>query len=242
MIRRMRSLGLDWISAPLATRIPLWPFAAVSVLAALVTSALVVRPSIEVWWYSERAPLPADQIPRPFRVTVGTVPLSVPYDLVRFPGQRRDAAVDRLELVLRWPPSNAPGPGQATGSTGDADVFISLSPPDDSLDPTRRLGAIYNRLLDPATLNAPQGLTGRRFVPDSGYVGEELFYDPASPTSYFVRCAPPVTDQPGTCLREIRLTERLDIVYRFPRSLLGQWRRLDETISALLAAISAADR
>ena len=242
LIRHLRLRALDGISAPLDNRIPLWPFATISILAALATSALVFRPSIEAWWYSEIVASSAEQVPRPVHVIVGTVPLSVPYDLVRFPGQRRDAAVDRLELVLRWPPHSASGAGQATGRAGDTDVLIALSPPDDSLNPTRRLGAIYHRLLDPATLNAPQGLTGRRFVPDSGYEGEELFYDPASPTSYFVRCAPPITDQPGTCLREIRLTDRLDVVYRFPRSLLGQWRRLDETISALLAAISTADR
>lgn len=226
----------------MANRIPLWPFAVVSLLAASVTSALVVRPWVEAWWFGNREASPREKVPLPVRVTVGTTPLSVPYDLVRFPGQRRDAAVDRLELVLRWPPRGTSAADQAISPTERGDVFISLSPPDDSLDPARRLGAVYNRFLDPATLSAPQGLTARRFLTDSGYEGEELFYDPASPTAYFVRCAPPITEQPGTCLREIRLPDRLDVVYRFPRHLLGQWRRLDQAVSALLEAISVRER
>ena len=223
-------------------RMPLWPFALASVLIAIAVSMLAAWPWIEAQLKAQRAPPDEALVPRPVVVSIGDQTLTVPRDLVRFSGQRRDGAVERLELALRWPPHESAGPELTAANSVRGTVFITLGLPDDSLDPTRRLAAIYQRFLDQDVTSTPQGLASRRFVAESGYEGEELFYDPASPTAYFVRCAPPIADQPGSCLREFRLMDRLDVVYRFPRDLLTQWRRLDQAVSALLAAIGASGR
>jgi hypothetical protein len=40
-------------------------------------------------------------------------------------------------------------------------------------------------------------------------------------------------------MRETRLGGRLDVVVRFPRGFLREWRQLDRSVEALLAAIGA---
>lgn len=213
-----------------------WSFVAAMLLAALSAGVYLAWP---LWEATPPAAPQEAAIPRPIRVTIGETNLTVPRDLLRFPGQRRDGPAERVELVLRWPPHEANRPEFHAENSIRGNVFITLSAPDDSLDPTRRFGAIYQRYLSEDSISAPSGLAGRRFNADSGYDGEELFYDPASPTSFFARCAAPIADQPGICIRELRLGDRLDVVYRFPRTVLPGWARLDKTIAALLAAIGA---
>ena len=222
-------------------RLPLWPFALVSVLLALGLSLLLLWPEIDAWWRTPRAQGPSET-PQPVRVSVNGVALVVPRDLVRFPGQRRDGEVERLELILTWPPQETNKGETAQKTTLKNTVFLTINPIDDSLDPVRRFGVIYQRYLEPENFSAPPGLTARHFIQGSGYDDEELLYDPISPTAFFVRCAAPIAQAPPACLREFRRSDKLDIVYRFPKDFLGNWNRLDQTISALLAAIGVPER
>lgn len=218
-----------------------WPSILVMVLILGAGGAYLSWPLIDSLLQPRPAATASAPVPVPVKVSLGERLLTVPRDLVRFPGQRYDGPTERLELALRWPPREAGTAEIAPSEAARGTVYILLSLPDDSLDPARRFAALYQRYLDPATISAPQGLTGRRFLPDIGYDKEELFYDPASPAAYFVRCAAPIADQPGICLREIRLANKLDVIYRFPRDVLNSWRRLDQTVLALLAAIGAAE-
>lgn len=226
----------------MSARVPLWPFALISIVMAIVVSLLVAWPSLQEWWSIRHVSVVEAEIPQPLRVNLGQTALVVPRDLVRFAGQRRDGQVERLELVLPWQAIDRSSTENAVPFVPRGQVYISLSPSEDTLDPAKRFAAIYQRFLDQSVLSAPQGLTGRRFLAESGYDGEELFYDPVSPTAYFTRCAAPIADQPSICLRELRLGDKLDITYRFPRDALIQWRRLDQTIMALLGAIGAPER
>lgn len=216
---------------------PRWPFVVTAFGLALVIVGAALRPLVDLLppelWRTER---PQAAAPEPVRATVGGVALTIPRDLVRSEAQRRNAEYARLELALPWPPhegdaSRAPRPSLSNT------VFVTLAPSDEAIDATQRLAAVYARFLENEIRAEPQGLASRRFRIGSGYDGEDLVYDPARPGAYFVRCAPAAGDAPPACLRETRYGHRLDVVYRFPRHMLEDWRRLDMAIGALLAAI-----
>jgi hypothetical protein len=215
----------------------LWPLALGTLVLALGVGGWFAAPLasaiVERWGQAPDAGPPS-----PVRATVGGVALTVPRDLVRFDHQRRDGEQPRLDLALPWPPGSqarARTPAEGLARL----VFISIAPKDEAVDPVRRLAAVYGRFLDGDLSAETQGLAVRRFRPGSGYDGEELVYDPARPGAYFVRCAPAAGDAPPACMRETRLGDRLDVVVRFPRSFLREWRQLDRSVEALLAAIGA---
>lgn len=166
---------------------------------------------------------------------MGDVTLTIPRDIIRFEAQRRDGPHARVDLMFHWPSLRAAARTPADDMAGL--VFVSLTPKDEALDPPRRLAGVYGRFLEPEARAEGFGLSVRRFRPGSGYDGEDLVYDPARPGEFFLRCAALTGEGPATCLREIRVADRLDVVVRFPRPLLEDWQRLDRTIDALLAAI-----
>lgn len=223
---------------------PRWPFVLLASALTLAGAAFFAIPLVETIMAGRPTQAPSEP-PPPVRATVGGVTLAVPRDFVRFDHEKHDVDLPRLDLLFRWPSLEAvrdapspPRPGlrpeaEALGSL----IFLSITPKDEALDPERRFSGIYQRFLETDLRTAPSGLAARRFVAGSGYDGEELFYDPARPASYFVRCAGPTGDAPATCLREMRLAGKLDVVYRFPRPLLGDWRRIEQAVQALIAAI-----
>jgi hypothetical protein len=77
-----------------------------------------------------------------------------------------------------------------------------------------------------------------RFRDDTPYQGEDLFYDPAAPDRFVVRCTRPgAAAMPGTCLFERRLGESADVIVRFPRDWLAEWRPLSAGIEKLIARL-----
>ena len=71
------------------------------------------------------------------------------------------------------------------------------------------------------------------------YQGEDLIYDDPAP-SFFVRCtrnrAGPV---PGICLYERRI-DAADVVVRFPRDWLRDWRMVADNLDRLIASLRRA--
>lgn len=169
----------------------------------------------------------AHHVPQAARVSVGGMPLIVPQDLIRFDHQKKDGVQERLDLAVPWNESNA----------DQVMVFISITPKDEALPPPQRVSSVYKRLLSPEIESGPSNLAMRRFRSGSGYDGETLVYDPQNPGGYFARCAPQAVGQPASCLREIRINEKIDVVIRFPQTLLADWTLLERNTNALLSAI-----
>src|SRR5262249_55431532 len=82
----------------------------------------------------------------------------------------------------------------------------------------------------------PGGLTVVAFRDGTPYRVEDLIYDEPAP-SFFVRCtrnrAGPV---PGICLYERRI-DAADVVVRFPRDWLRDWRMVADKLDRLLASL-----
>jgi len=219
---------------------PRWPFVVLILALAGTGGAYALMPFVEPILRARLAERPPPEPPPPVRATVNGVALTIPRDLVRFEHQKRDADQARLDLLIRWPSLEGAGLTGRPPSEALRDlIFLSIVPKDDALDPARRFNAVYARFLEQESRPAPIGLAARRFRQGSGYDGEELLFDPVRPGDFAVRCAPETADAPQTCMRELRIAERLDVVIRFSRPLLDDWRRLDRAVLALLAAIGA---
>jgi hypothetical protein len=216
--------------------LPRWPLPALALLLALAVLALFARNLSDRAGPAEPA---APAAREPVRARVAGVALTIPRDFVRSDAQARGGDLARVDLLFRWPSLEGVGSGERLGPDAIAElVFVTLAPKDQALDPPQRLAAVYSRFLDAEVRREGTELASRRFRVGSGYDGEDLVYDPVRSGDFFARCAPPAGDAPSTCLREIRVGA-LDVVYRFPRGLLEDRRRLDRSVAALLAAIGA---
>ncbi len=102
-------------------------------------------------------------------------------------------------------------------------IFVSVTPKDEALPPVARVAQVYNRFLSTEIEQGPGNLAKRRFVAGSGYDGETLFYDPVRPGAYFVRLCSTGRRVNRFMLREVRVADKIDVVYRFPQTMLADW-------------------
>ena len=204
--------------------------ASVAVLAG--TLALVLR-----WPAASSAP-DAPSLP----ITVGGLVFNVPPAAIRMRAQRHAGAQGRLDLVFLWPSLMPPDPAAKPILSEELPpfdrVFVTIAALDDALGPAERIRTIYPRYFDFGRFAGPDGLLVIRFRDGTPYQAEDLFYDPAAPERFVVRCSRPgAGPTPGICLFERRLAEAADVTVRFPRDWLGEWRRLSAGIETLIASL-----
>ena len=182
-------------------------------------------------------------------ITVAGVTFNVPPAAIRVPVQRRPGAQERIDLAFVWPSLEPPFPNAKPASPAqDAAptqmpaierIFVTIASAGDTLAPHDRVLNIYPRYAAAETTPGPGGLTVLAFRAGTPYQGEDLIYDAEAP-GFLVRCtrngAGPT---PGMCLYEQRI-EAADIVARFPRDWLGDWRGVAEKITRLIASLRPA--
>lgn len=181
----------------------------------------------------------------PLPITVAGVVFNVPPAAIRVPLQRRGGAQERVDLAFLWPsleppePSvkpAAPRPGEPAPPAPAIDrVFLTIARAGDSLDPAERVLTIYPRYTASEAQPGPDDLTVLPFRDGTPYQGEELIYDASAP-GFLARCTRPSGPTPGTCLYERRI-ETADVVLRFPRDWLSDWRSLAATIERLMTRL-----
>jgi hypothetical protein len=213
--------------------LPLSIFTTVAVLA-FVYIGYVLWPR----WPTPR--LDAPSLP----ITVAGVAFNLPPAAIRVPVQRRPGAQERVDLAFQWPSleppdPNAKPPAPATApetSQAFARVFMTIAAAGDTLAPADRALTIYPRYTAAEAAPGPGGLTVVAFREGTPYQGEDLIYDEPAP-SFFVRCtrnrAGPM---PGICLYERRI-DAADVVVRFPRDWLRDWRMVADKLDRLIASL-----
>jgi hypothetical protein len=179
-------------------------------------------------------------------ITVAGAAFNLPPAAIRVPVQRRPGAQERVDLAFLWPslqppdadarpPAPAPGAVPAPAATFER-VFVTIAAAGDTLSPTDRVQNIYPRYVAGAATPGPGGLNVLAFRDGTPYQGEDLIYDAAAP-SFLVRCtrngAGPT---PGICLYERRI-DAADVVVRFPRDWLADWRMVAGNIDRLIASL-----
>jgi len=209
------------------------------VLATVAVSAFVYIGYV-LWprWPTPRLDAPA------LPITVAGVAFNLPPAAIRVPVQRRPGAQERVDLAFLWPSLEPPDPNakppapgtMPTPSQAFARVFMTIAAAGDTLAPADRALTIYPRYTAAEAAPGPGGLTAVAFRDGTPYQGEDLIYDQPAP-SFFVRCtrnrAGPV---PGICLYERRI-DAADVVVRFPRDWLRDWRMVADKFDRLLASL-----
>ncbi len=182
-----------------------------------------------------------DGKPSPIDLVVAGEPMTIPANMIRFRSERRGGGLDRVDLMLHWPTlegfSEARADAFKDNSPDAPIIFVSIAARDTSLDSTARLTTVYSHFFDGAVVPGPAGLVGRRLKADSGYGGEIVFFQPRGPAPFVARCLAEATSEiPATCIRDVNVGHGLSMLYRFDRTRLDDWSRLDNGLYALFAS------
>lgn len=178
----------------------------------------------------------------PHEVVIGNNVLSVPANTIRFEQARQNGVAPRLDLYLHWPELG----GYNEAAQADFNhvggskriLFLSLEGQIMSQDMSGRFAAIYSALIVKPGAPGPNGTTLYGFEPASGYINELLVVAERSGKPPFVaRCLSGASAEESLapCERDVLIGTELSLTYRFPRELLGEWRTLDESVTAKVA-------
>jgi len=172
-------------------------------------------------------------------ITVAGVAFNVPPAALRIPLQRRAGAHERVDLAFLWPSLEPPAvraPGAAVPQAIDR-LFVTIAAAGDTLPPAERIKTIYPRYVAADAVAEPNGLAARAFRSGTPYQGEDLIHDASAPEGFLVRCSrDSAGPTPGICLYSRRI-DRADIVVRFPRDWLSDWRAIDAGIERMIEGL-----
>jgi hypothetical protein len=236
--------GRELRAAPGVRSLLLTPLLSLTVLmvAAVAYIVYVLWPR----WPAEPVGLDAPALP----ITIAGVAFNVPPAAIRVGVQRHPGAIERVDLAFLWPslkPADqrvkptAPGSLPAPGSMLDR-IFLTIAAAGNAMAPAERVRTIYPRYATTEPTSGPEGLAVLAFREGTPYQGEDLIYDAAAPESFLVRCSRNGAGAtPGTCLWEERI-ETADIVVRFPRDWVKDWRALASDIDRLIKGLRPAAR
>jgi len=193
-----------------------------------------------VLWPGHFADKPADAPTMP--ITIAGVVFNVPPAAIRQQVQRRSGAQERIDLVFLWPSLQPPDEAKRPHQHPDFEtppaidrLFVTIAGTDGTLSPAERLKAIYPRYVGDGLQPEAEGLIARHFRDGSPYTGEDLVFDPAAPERFLTRCSR-TGPTPAMCLWE-RQIGAADILVRFPRGWLSDWRAVAAGIDELLVTL-----
>lgn len=173
------------------------------------------------------------------RIAIGDEILALPANMIRFEKERRDGAMDRVDLYVHWPDMT----GYSADTREDFDnrsgvrriLFLTITPREMSRGMSARYGPIYRNLIELPGKPGPEGLTFYRFRPQSGYLKERLAVAdrPGRATPFVARCLSPATTEASfaDCERDIQFGRNLQLRYRFPSELLARWSAIDRAMA-----------
>jgi hypothetical protein len=225
-------------SRRVARRLSLGLVAGVALAGALVVVALAYVAFVLWPRHLSEVPPGAPAVP----ITVAGVVFNVPTAAIRQPVQRRSGAQERVDLVFLWPSLQPPDPAKQVDKHAPSDepqpidrLFMTIAGTDGTLSPAERMKAIYPRYLAGDLQAEAEGLMARRFGDATPYKGEDMVFDPAAPERFVTRCSRSGAT-PGICLLERRIGAA-DIVVRFPRDWLAEWREVAAAIDFLITSL-----
>lgn len=231
---------MDMIDHPQPENLPLLSNRFLLLTTAIICLLAVASVAISIVGklYGDRLSLAGhSESTRQIDITVGRDVVRLTENTMRFDEQRHSGPQDRLDLYLAWP--------ELTGfsrqirerfetATNSSLIFLQISQSTMSKDMSGRMEPIYRQLLTSSEIVGPAGLAGHEFKPRTGYDGEILYTatDPDLGT-YVIRClaeVQPAVSSGGDCQRDIHVGRDLSVLYRFPRSLLGDWRAIENSV------------
>jgi hypothetical protein len=219
-----------------------WQFlgVAMKVVALAGVLALAGCPIAYILWPRWPDVVPPDAPALP--ITVGGMALNVPPGAIRIARQRRAGAQERVDLVFLWPSLEPPDPAARPAPDEPPNlidrIFVTIAKSDGTPPAPERINTIYPRYTEGEPAAGPDGLRLQAFRKDTPYQNEDLLYDPSAPGRFLVRCTRNAGIAPGICLHEQRIGNT-DVIVRFPRDWLDDWRGVAANIDRLLAKLRA---
>jgi hypothetical protein len=175
-------------------------------------------------------------------ITIAGVTFNIEPAAIRMTVQRKPGTQERVDLNYLWPSLQPPDP--ANKPTVGAPVnpnerlFVTIASGDTTLPLMERVQSIYPRYLVPTPTAGPDGLTLRGFRNGTPYQGEELAFESQQPAHFLARCSLRGVVNSGSCLLERRVGNA-DVIVRFPRDLLNDWRQVAAGIDTLMTRLHA---
>lgn len=171
-------------------------------------------------------------------IVIGNNVLSVPANMIRFPGARQDGLASSLQLYVHWP--DMEGYSDATRDDfnhveGSRNIlFLTFERQVMSRDMSGRFDPVYRSLIEKPGRRGPGDLTVHDFQPGLGYAEEILLVaGTGDPSPFVARClsgeAASVSLAP--CERDIAFGDGLSMTYRFPAELVPDWATLDAAMA-----------
>lgn len=143
---------------------------------------------------------------------------------------------DRLSFVASFPAFAPLKPRERSASTPS--VTLTITPKDDTLDPSERPAKLYARFLAADAIAGPGGLVLRRFEANSPYDFEQLYIAPPDGRDFFARCPKPQAGAPtDSCLSVFRHGV-FDVELRYAADLLEHWDAIYEGARIVLARMT----
>jgi hypothetical protein len=177
--------------------------------------------------------------PKQLPITVGGMLFNVPSEAIRMRLQRRSGAQDRIDLAFAYPSLSPPERQKHVTADTVEDtrvvvdrLLLSIALRGDELSPDDRIRTIYPHYLDQRA-EERNGLTGRSFLDDTPYHGEDLFVGNGG--AFVARCTRDDLT-PGICLTQRRV-DTVDMTFRFPRAWLADWRDVAAAMDRLLVKL-----
>ena len=176
----------------------------------------------------------------PVALAIGGAHLSVPANYIESRAARGGGQVQTLALFALLPDFKGYSPAEAgrfeDNSPASPMVHIVLRA-GAAMNSESRLSRIYQPYMKGAGAAGPFGLDQYVFRGDSGYGNDDLFAGRRDGKLILILCGRPAQDlaSPDCLASERTLAPSLTLSYRFKRSRLSDWSRIDEGVTALAA-------
>jgi hypothetical protein len=202
-----------------------------------VTVSAIALVAYLLWptWESDGSSGPA-RLP----VSIGGTLFNVPTMAIRMKIQRHSGPQERVDLSFSFPSLEVPDASRHVSADTVEEavqpidrIFLSIAAHHDTLAPDARVRTIYPRYLEQASTPGQDGLTMRTFRDATPYSSEDLFF--ANTPNLTARCTRDAAT-PGMCLSERRI-DGADLIFRFPRTWLAQWRDVANAMDRLTAQL-----
>lgn len=195
----------------------------------------------------------------PVTVSVAGDTFIIPQNYTQFSKTRRGGAQDTVELFAILPDFEGFTIAHQDDFEGNSEnspvVHITLQDlhaparrfQDQTLNQRMTEREKFERIflplaVDPKGDSARYGFTRYRLTKTWGGADEDLFVHEASDGGIVLfRCLQNVPSMPSPwCRRDVMLTDRLTLSYRFKRSRLSEWREIDDNVTKLIATFRQA--
>lgn len=172
----------------------------------------------------------------PVEVVVGRDVFSIPANMIRFAGQRRNGNAQRVDVALLWPHGDGYSPAKREAFlNAGADrkvVFAHIEPRTMPHDMSARLEPLYSTLVSGEPRSGPGGLMLQSLETGRGYEDEELALAQTGTGGavWVARCQLADGKTVPICLRDIHIASGTSLTYRFPRAMLADWQAIEKMV------------